>query len=659
MTKKLFILFILLANFSVGQKEQINESNQDYKNLAYIDAQRVYLDIVKNGYENKEIFEKLGDTYYYNNDYTNANEWYGKVFQYEPESIDRKYYFKYILTLKATRNYDLAKEVIELYADTKGDDQFLQNYLNQPNYLELIKRQSGRYEIKNLDMNSDLQDFGTSYLPSSNKIVYASSRDTASMVKRKHKWSNRVFLNLYKASADSLSLELGEAEKFSKVLNTKFHESNAVFTRDGNTVYFTRNNYIQNSFKTSSDDINKLKILKATRENNKLPWKNIVELSFNNDEYSTAHPALSMDEKRLFFASDRPGSVKDGDGRFSSDIWYVDIDENGSFGEPMNVSSVNTGGNDLFPFVSDQGDFYFSSTGHQGLGGLDIYQVKMNDKGVPVEAVVNIGKPVNSSYDDFAFIVKDSLKTGYFSSNRKSGKGLDDIYSFRQIRDLKCVVDINGVVTNKENGELMPYSVVTLFDKDNKKLQSIKVGEDAAYSFVLECEQNYSIRAEKEEFTIAEEFVQTPNVSTTLEQPLAVAKTVEDKLIDAQIGNDLNDILDLNMIYFDFDKHNIRYDAQLELQKVYAFMQAYPNSIIDIRSHTDSRATDRYNMSLSDRRAKSTRAWLIMKGISPRRLTARGYGEFELINECSNGVECTEEQHQLNRRSEFIIMKLK
>lgn len=659
MTKKLFILFVLISTVAFGQKEKVKESNQDYKDLAYIDAQKMYLSIVKNGYENKEVFEKLGDTYYYNNDYTNANLWYSKVFQYDPESIDRDYYFKYIQTLKAVREYEKADQILNLYAEVKGEDQYLENYLNQPNYLEKIKRQSGRYEIKNLEMNSEIQDFGTSYLPNSNSIVYASSQDTASLVKRRHKWNERVFLNLYKATADSITLELSDAVKLNKALNTKFHESNAVFTKDGNTMYFTRNNYIKRNYKTSSDEINKLKILKATRENATSPWENITELPFNSDEFSTAHPALSKDGKRLFFASDRPGSMTDGNNRLTSDIWYVTIDENGDFSEPVNVNSVNTIGNDLFPFISDNGDFYYSSTGHQGLGGLDVYVVQTNDKGMPVKEVINIGKPVNSSYDDFAFIIKDSLKTGYFSSNRKSGKGLDDIYSFKQTKDLKCVVDINGIVTNEQNGELMPFATVTLLDKDNKKIKSIVVGEDAAYSFVLECGQNYSIRAQKEDFSIAEEFVQTPKISTTLEQPLAVAKAVEDKVVDIKVGDDLNDILDLNMIYFDFDKHNIRYDAEIELQKVLAFMKAYPNSIIDIRSHTDSRASDGYNIKLSDRRAKSTRAYLIMKGIKANRLTARGYGEYQLVNECSNGVDCTEEQHQLNRRSEFIIMKLK
>lgn len=604
MTKKLFILFVLLSGVTFGQKEKVKESNQDYKDLAYIDAQNMYLSIVKNGYENKEVFEKLGDTYYYNNDYTNANIWYAKVFQYDAESIDRNYYFKYIQTLKAIRDYDKADEILDLYADVKGEDQYLDNYLNQPNYLEMIKRQSGRYEIKNLEMNSEIQDFGTSYLPNSNTIVYASSQDTASLVKRRHKWNERVFLNLYKANADSTTLELKDEVKLNKALNTKFHESNAVFTSDGNTMFFTRNNYVKRSYKTSSDEINKLKILKATRVSSSAPWESITELPFNSDEFSTAHPALSKDGKRLFFASDRPGSMTDGNNRLTSDIWYVTIDENGEFSEPVNVKSVNTIGNDLFPFISDNGDFYYSSTGHQGLGGLDVYVVQTNDKGMPVKEVINIGKPVNSSYDDFAFIIRDSLKTGYFSSNRKSGKGLDDIYSFKQTKDLKCVVDINGIVTNEENGELMPFATVTLFDKDNKKIKSIVVGEDAAYSFVLECGQNYSIRAQKEDFSIAEEFVQTPKISTTLEQPLAVAKAVEDKVVDIKVGDDLNDILDLNMIYFDFDKHNIRYDAEIELQKVLAFMNAYPNSIIDIRSHTDSRATDGYNIKLSDRRAK-------------------------------------------------------
>lgn len=659
MIKKLFILFIFLSNFSFGQNDKIKESNQDYSDLAYIDAQKIYLSIVENGYENKEVYEKLGDTYYYNNDYTNANTWYSKLFNYDAESIDRNYFFKYIQTLKSIKDYDRVNEILAIYKEAKGEDQYFENYLNKPNYLEMIKRQSGRYEIKNLEINSAVQDFGTSYLPLSNHVVYASSKDTSSFTKRLHKWNDRTFLNLYKANSDSASLELTNSIKFDRAISTKFHESNAVFTKDGKTMYFTRNNYTKLKSNRKSDQVNRLKILMATRLTTTSPWGNILELPFNSDDFSTAHPALSNDEKTLFFASDRPGSIKDDDNNLTSDIWYVSIDEMNGFSEPINLKSINTVGNDLFPFVSDNGDFYFSSNGYQGLGALDIYVVKTNYKGLPINNAVNIGKPINSSYDDFAFIIKDSLKTGYFSSNRKSGKGLDDIYSFKQLKDLKCIIDVDGVVTNKENGELVPFAKVTLLDKDNNKLNSLTVGEDAAYSFVLECAQNYSIRAEKENFTITEEFIQTPNVSSTINQPLILAKTIKDKLSGLTIGDDLNDILDLNMIYFDFDKHNIRYDAQIELQKVYEFMKAYPNSVIDIRSHTDSRASDGYNIKLSDRRAKSTRAYLIRKGVNANRLTARGYGEYQLVNECSNGVECTDEQHQLNRRSEFIIMKIK
>lgn len=654
----LIIAITFTGIFSYGQKDLIKESNNDFKRLAYIDAQQMYLEVVNNGFESRELFSKLGDTYYFNNDYVNAHKWYEKLFNFNKELIEKEYFFRYAQSLKAVGEYDKASAIMKESVALKGSSDNSDRYLKEPNYLELIEMQSGRFEVVNCDINTKAQDFGTAYYKDKFTVVFASSRDTTSLVKRRHKWNERVFLNLYQADAADSTGALSNVKPLSGNLNTKFHESNAVYTKDGNTVYFTRNNYYKGKYKKSTDDINKLKIFRARRSSEKEEWQNMEELNINGDEFSTAHPALNAAEDKLYFASDRDGSMIGPDGERLSDIWVVDIDESGNLGTPMNLEGINTAGNELFPFVSENGNLYFSSTGLLGLGGLDVFVSTLDNAGIP-ETPVNVGKPLNGPYDDFAFIVDDRNKMGYFSSNRPEGKGLDDIYRFKETKPLQCKVFIEGVVTQEGTGMIIPNAVVTLIDSDNNIVKEITTGDDAAYKFLADCDHTYRIRGEKEGYTVAEDVVTTPGVSGTIQAPLEVEKgeTIDDKLTNVKVGDDLNDILDLNPIYFDFDKSNIRYDAEIELQKVLAFMRAYPTSEIDIRSHTDSRAPDLYNMKLSDRRAKSTRGYLIEKGIAASRLTAAGYGEFQLTNECSNGVDCTEEQHQLNRRSEFIVMK--
>lgn len=652
----LTFIFLSIGFTAMAQKAQLKTSNKDYQDLAYIDAQDIYLELVKNGYESAEILSKLGDTYYFNNEYVKANEWYTKLFEKSIASdIAAPYYFRHAQTLSSVGSYEKAATMMRAYDKLKSNDAVASLYSAQPDYLELIEINSGRFEVINDDINTESQDFGTSYYMGTGKVVFASSKDTASLVKRTHKWNERVFLDLYVAEADAQSGALSNARKLDDI-NTKFHESNAVFSKDGNTVYFTRNNYYKKQYKKASDDINKLKIFRATKSGENEKWGNIEELSINSDEFSTAHPALNPAEDRLYFASDRPGSVENATGQRLSDIWYVDI-KNGELGEPVNLKSINTAGNELFPFISANGDLYFSSNGQLGLGGLDVFVASMDTKQM-LGKPVNVGKPVNSQFDDFAFIMNDSIKRGYFSSNRTEGKGLDDIYRFKETKPLDCGIIIKGVVTNEKTKRPLSGAIVTIFNDKNEVVNEIFTGDDAAYTVMLDCNSKYSIRGEKEGFGDVEKIVDTPGASSVMEAPLSLNQSINDRLNDVKVGDDLNNVLELNPIYFDFDKSNIRYDAEIELQKVLAFMKARPNSVIDIRSHTDSRAPDLYNMGLSDRRARSTRAYLIEKGIVASRLTARGYGEFQLINECSNGVECTEEQHQLNRRSEFIVIKM-
>jgi len=367
----------------------------------------------------------------------------------------------------------------------------------------------------------------------------------------------------------------------------------------------------------------------------------VEELPFNNASYSVAHPALSSDEKRLYFSSDMPGTIG------QSDLWYVDILGDNSYGKPVNLGlGINTEARENFPFISSNNVLYFSTDGRAGLGGLDIYFTQLNEQGLPTE-IKTLGAPINSGKDDFAFIINEEKNLGFLSSNRNGDSGSvgDDIYRVNRI----CEITISGIVTDENTGALLPGSFVVVLDQDNNPVNSMTVNRDAKYSFNLDCDKQYTIRATKDLYEPTEKIVSTPKESSSINLPLEL------KPSDPCPPNDLGCRLSLQPIYFDFDRYNIRPDAAIELAKILAALREYPELIIHIESHTDSRGSDSYNELLSERRAQSTLEWLISKGITRNRLTAKGYGEGRLINECSNGVECTEEAHQLNRRSMFII----
>ena len=355
-----------------------------------------------------------------------------------------------------------------------------------------------------------------------------------------------------------------------------------------------------------------------------------------------AHPALSLDETKLYFSSDMEGTVG------MSDLWYVDILAADSYSEPKNLTrALNTEARESFPFISDKGKLFFASDGRGGLGGYDVFMVALDAQGLPTGEIKNLGAPTNSSKDDFAFVINEDRRIGYVSSNRDGEKGsvADEIYRVQE----KCEVMIVGTVFDMDSKELLPGAEVTLLDANNNIVDKVIVGQDAAYSFTAQCESQYSVRGTKSQYAPNEKVLQTPDASGTVEIPLPL------KLIDPCPPNDLGCRLNLQPIYFDFDRYNIRPDAAVELAKILAAMRQYPELVIHIESHTDSRGNDAYNAVLSEKRAQSTLEWLVNKGIDRSRLSAKGYGESQLTNDCGNKSECTEEEHQLNRRSMFII----
>ena len=353
----------------------------------------------------------------------------------------------------------------------------------------------------------------------------------------------------------------------------------------------------------------------------------------------------------MYFSSDRPG------GFGGSDLWKASINGN-TMGTPQNLGpTINTEARETFPFVNNNDELYFSSDGRVGLGGLDVYATKIR-KDASLGEVHNLGTPINSNADDFAYYIDYQNKQGFVSSNREGGQGNDDIYGFLETRALvlDCEQNLRVMVVDSKTSNIISDATVTLYDAMYEQKGQSRRYENNNYQLLdsYECGATYRIKAEKEDYITQEVSVSLPNESGVTEQTIVL----ERKQIEIVPGDDLFKKLELNPIYFDLDKHNIRPDAAVELAKIVVVMEQYPRMKVDVRSHTDSRASTSYNDQLSERRAKATAEWLISQGIDKSRLTWKGYGERDLYNDCKDGVPCSEEQHQENRRSEFIIKEM-
>lgn len=633
-----------LSNSGFAQKAKIAAADKKYNSYAYIDAIQTYERLAEKGYQSVEMFEKLGNAYYFNSDFEKAVQSYEKLYQLQSE-LAPEYFYRYAQSLKATGKEKEAASVLAKFESKSANDSRSKRLKNNTDYLEDIKANVGIYTIENAGINSKYSDYGSAIVD--NKLIFTSARDTGGVGQRKHAWTGEHFTNLYAAGVNG-ELSPSNPVRYDANVNSKFHEATPVFTKDGNTMYFTRNNYLDGKKGKDANKVTLLKIYKATLVNNR--WTNVTELPFNSNNFSTAHPALSPDEQTLYFASDRPGTIG------QSDLYKVAINSNGTYGEPINLGvEINTEGRETFPFVTKDNQLYFASDGHPGLGGLDVFTTKINNDGSFGE-VENDGAEVNSPKDDFGYYRDSEINKGFFSSNRDGGLGSDDIYRFTS-KD-KCKQILKGIVTDSATGETLAGVQLILLNKQYKVIAETTSDALGYYAFDVNCRRTYHVRANKKDYTSKETKLRTPEV--TGEKKLDIQ--LESTICRVAVGDDLGKCFGIKMIYFDLDKSNIRKEAALDLAKILDVLIQNPTMKLDIRSHTDCRQTAKYNMALSDRRAKATIAWLVSKGIDSSRLTGRGYGESQLINDCgcepTNASNCTEEQHQMNRRSEFIITAL-
>ena len=644
-------LSLLQLGYAQSEKEALKKAAQYYKNLDYVQAINAYESIAKKGVEPQELLENLGNAYYYNADYQQANKWYAKLFEgkdtktNKPFNIKPEYYYRYAQTLKTVGDYDNSDKVMDKFVELVGkQDTRAALFLKNRDYQAEIKRNSGRLELNLLKINTKKSEYGTAFY--GDNIVYATSK--SGFLKRRSDWTGDNFYSLYEANTDSL-----KATKKAKLngINTKFNESTAAFTKDGNTMYFTRNNFINNEVKTNGDQTVLLKIFKATKDKNG-KWGDVQEMPFNSNIHSVAHPALSPDGKYIYFSSDMKGTLG------SSDIYRAKILKSG-YGKPENLGDrINTSGRESFPFISDDNVLYYSSDGFPGLGGLDIYAVKLDEEGNPITKPVNIGRPANSAEDDFCYVINSQTKIGYLTSNRPEGKGSDDIYSFYEHTPLHftCQYSLSGVVKDADTKQIIPMAKVTLWGANNTLLEETTADANGNFTllYTADCgDLQLLLKSEKEAYKSGQQSIALNGNQKVTAEVLLTPIPATPKI---EVGTDLAKVLKIENIYFDYDKANIRKDAAEQLAKIVAIMKEYPTMKVDVRLHTDSRGSDKYNLALSERRAKSTIKWIVSHGIKKNRITGKGYGETQLVNGCANDVPCTEEEHQANRRSEFIIV---
>jgi outer membrane protein OmpA-like peptidoglycan-associated protein/tetratricopeptide (TPR) repeat protein len=620
--KNLYITltFVALSLTVSAQNSATKTADKLFNRLEYVDAAKEYLKLVENGKGDGYVYKQLADTYYNMFNTTEAVKWYAKAVE---ASQDAETYYRYAQMLKGNGKYEEANKQMQKFASASPNDARAKAFKENPNYIPSLLDITKSFNVNSLDVSSDKSDFGA--ILYDNSLYFTSARNTA---KKSYGWTDEPFLDIYKAdyNADgTITNVIGVSG-----LNSKYHDGSLTMSADGNTVYFSSESFRESSFE--KDKANKLKlgrntIFKATKNGD--TWADITSLSLNSKEFSTSNPTLSRDGKTLYFSSDRPGGIG------GIDIWKVAINTDGTYGEPQNLGNkVNTEGNESFPFIADDNKtLFFASSGRQGFGGLDVFKIDLT-----AGEATNLGKPVNSEKDDFAFTFNESKKVGFLSSNRN---GNDDIFGATPV----CGVDVLTVVTDAKTGAILSNASVSILDDKKNVIKTEMSNAKGEVKYRVECDKPYVVQASKDgyegnTFAVAKGKGPAAKVDAAL-QPIDVIVT-ETEIV-------------LQPIFFEYDKSNITQDGAFELDKLVQVMKNNDKMVILAKSHTDNRGSDNYNLKLSERRAKSTVQYIISKGIAASRISGKGMGELEPKVDC--GANCTEEQHAQNRRSEFLIVK--
>jgi outer membrane protein OmpA-like peptidoglycan-associated protein len=810
-------LLQISSQAQVLQNLKLKMANDAYSKYLYGEAIPLYEEILQKDPKNLEAKKKLANSYRLSNDTRNSERIYSQLVVEDSIGLLNKLY--YAQSLAENGKYELAKVWYKKYDNALAIDSRGKRFLNSYNNLQRFYKDSARWQIEFLNINSPQADFSPMYYKKG--IVFCSARNQGGAVKYVYGWDQSAFLNLYYiddtskivgqryytdatkdlvlAHYDSSSHVIGHSQDtrssgndsytlghfgntflkeeddwikeskhlvvpFNKKVNSKYHEGPSSFSKDLDSMVFTRNAYHKGKLRKSKDGVSKLKIYSSKNQNGK--WTTPTPIKFNkfqyyvkftglntfnrsssetdtsyvkeieldDNQFSISHPALSKDNKKLFFVSDAPI------GYGGTDI-YVCNWEGNQWSAPINCGkNINTEGNEMFPYVDENGNLYFSSDGWGGMGGLDIYfsETEMNifgEKDNIFNKPVNLGFPINSKKDDFGIIVNKDFTSGYFSSNRRKGANDDDIFRFRYVGALTIAVD--GIVQKKGSGGPIDSARVLLRDlqtsvdslitpvngtftfpkvapgkdyalyvdrkgyhsqKINLNTASLSRGDTCRVKIEMEPKELFiylygNVYAEDNKSPMANVRVKVFNNCTGQTEELFTdangkyrvrikenccyaVSAIKDNCgvnstVISTVGFDSSrevaanfgmlckgSIVKVDDIYYDLGKWDIRPDAAKELDKLLTLFDKYPDMKVELRAHTDSRGNDAQNLTLSDKRAKAAEKYLESQGVNPVNIVGKGYGESLLLNRCKNGVDCSEDEHQVNRRTEFKILSM-
>lgn len=611
--------FVMVSGILSAQNQYTKTADKLFNRYEYVDAAKEYLKLAEGSKADNYVYKQLAESYYNVFNTKDAVKWYAKVVE---QKQDAETYYKYAQMLKAEGNFKEADKQMQQFAQLAPNDQRAKTFKSNPNYLPELKGQSKLYDIVKSDVSSDKIDFGA-VLTNDNNVYFASARNTS---KRNSNFNEEPYLDIYRATYNANGT-ISDAVAVDN-LNTRWHDGPASISSDGNTMYYGSESFNEKEFtkdKVKNAKFGKIYLYKATKEDDN--WSNSKPLPFNNKEYDVRNPSISKDGKTLYFSSNMPG------GFGGEDIWKVAVNGD-EYGTPENLGAkVNTEANESFPFITDDNILFFSSNGKQGFGGLDVFKIDLN-KG---SEAMNVGEPVNTSKDDFAFTYNATKKVGFFSSNRD---GNDDIFKADPVCNVQALVRVKDAKT----GKVIEGATVMLVDEKQKTVSNQTTALNGETLTGVMCNTAYSAQVSKSGYE-----------SGIFE----VKKAENEQVVVEALLNPIMPIITekeviLQPIYFEFNKSNITAEGAAELDKLVMVMNEHPNMVIFAKSHTDSRGSDKYNMNLSDRRAKATVQYLISKGIAKERISGQGFGESEPKVACK---PCTEEEYAQNRRSEFLIVK--
>lgn len=639
------ILLALTVLVACGPGKDLQKANEAYSNAEFTEAIELYKSALSKKVpkdQKPEINFKVAEAYRRNHDYKNAEVWYKKAIKLKYEEPVATLYLADMM--KAQEKYDEATVEYNNYIKLAPSDPRGAQGVESCKLAQKWKDQPTKYSVENVaGLNTKYNDWGVAFTKKNYKeIAFTSSREgtTGNGVDG---WLGQSFEDVFEAKQDKNG-KWSTPGPLAQPFNSKMNEGAPAANNKYNLLYFTRCGEKKDKTQGCQVYLSKKKGANA--------WDEPTQIVLSADSFSCGDPALSPTEDTLFFASDMPG------GQGGSDLWYVTYDKKKKeWGSPVNLgSTINTAGNERFPYLHDDGTLYFSSDGHLGMGGLDLFQAKKDGK--KWSGVANLRYPLNSSGDDFAIVFQGAsasgeyMEKGYISSNRKGGKGNDDIYSF--MLPPPCFT-LQGVVRDQETNEIIPNAKIVLTGSDGTNLELVT---DATGSYSVECKPsriklntNFEMSVSKEKYLAADNEPAKKQFST---MGLQESK---DFVVDFKLKIVPVVPLKLPQILYETAKWDLQPQYQDSLNGLIKTMTDNPNIVIELRSHTDSRSGTAYNDDLSLKRAKSVVDYLISKGIAADRMIPVGRGERELLNKCKDGVKCTPEEHQANRRTDFKIIR--